>query len=239
MHVALAALAGLLSGPFIHHLAVQAGADRSFSPAEARCRSCGHPVGLSGGCDDCGVGYARVVAVAVATGGLFGLTAWRFGRVWVLGAYLFFAAMTVALFLTDIDHKRIPNRITYPGTPLAAALLAAGAALDGVAGLLPRALLGALAYSGIFAVVYAIARGGFGFGDVKLAVSLGLFCAFLGWEDLFLAGLATAAVGGLVALVALVAGQAGAKTEIPYGPPMIAGTWVAILAGPWLTVILV
>lgn len=235
MHVALAALAGLLVGPLIHHLAVQAGSDRGFAPGEARCRRCGSPIGLLQGCDDCGVGNTRTVVTAVATATFFALAAWRFGPVWVLGAYLVFAAMSVALFLTDIDHKRIPNRITYPGTPLAALLLAGTAALDGVARFLPRALLGALVYSGVFALVYVVARGGFGFGDVKLAVSLGMFAAFLGWDRLFLSGMATAAIGGVVALMALVAGKAGAKTEIPYGPPMIAGTWAAILAGPWLS----
>lgn len=175
------------------------------------------------------------MATAVGTGALFALAAWRFDPVWVLGAYLFFAAMSVTLFLTDIDHKRIPNRITYPGTPLATLLLAGAASLDGTVRFLPRALLGALVYSGVFALIYVVARGGFGFGDVKLAVSLGLFAAFLGWDRLFLSGMATAAIGGVVALAALLAGKAGAKTEIPYGPPMIAGTWAAILAGPWLS----
>lgn len=234
MHVALAALAGLLVGPFIHHLAVQAGSDRGFALGDARCRRCGSPIGLFQGCDDCGMGSTRTAATAFATGLLFAVSAWRFGPVWVLGAYLFFAAMSVALFITDIDHKRIPNRITYPGTPLAALLLAGTAALDGVAEFVPRALLGALVYSAAFAVVYLVARGGFGFGDVKLAVSLGIFATFLGWDRLFLSGMATAAIGGIVALGALLAGKAGAKTEIPYGPPMIAGTWAAILAGPWL-----
>lgn len=235
MHVIVAALAGLIAGPLLHHLAVQAGADRRFPPAEARCRRCGAAVRLTRGCDECGMGVGRILVTGLATAALFGLTAWRFGTAWVTLAYLFFAAMTVVLFLTDVDHKRIPNRITYPGTPLAAVLLTGAAALDGALAFIPRAVLGALAYSGVFAMVYLAARGGFGFGDVKLAVSLGLFATFLGWDRLFLAGMATAAAGGVVALAALLTGRAGARTEIPYGPPMIVGTWAAILAGPWLS----
>lgn len=177
---------------------------------------------------------ARALVTSLVTATLFGLAAWSFGPVWALVAYLFFAAMSVVLFLTDVDHKRIPNRITYPGTPAAAALLAGAAFLDGTGEFVPRALLGAAVYTAVFGMVYLVARGGFGFGDVKLAVSLGLFAAYLGWDRLFMAGMVTAAIGGLVALAALLAGRAGAKTEIPYGPPMIAGTWIAILAGPWL-----
>ena len=229
MHIALSVLIGLVTGPFIHQIAVQAGADRPF--ADRNCRGCGSPISLFGACPSCGKGPVRVWITTLVTAALAGGTAAVFGWRWVLPAYLFFAGLTVALFLTDIDHKRIPNRITYPGTPLAALLLTAGAILDGEAGLLPRAFLGALAYTAFFALVYVVARGGFGFGDVKLAVSLGLFAAFLGWDRLFLAGMATAAAGGVLALAAVAFARAGAKSEIPYGPPMIIGTWVSILWG--------
>lgn len=238
MHVVLSALAGALAGPLIHHLAVQAGSDLGFAWSDARCRRCAAPIGISQHCAECGLGAGRTLATSLVTALLFGLTAWSFGPVWVLVAYLFFAGMTVALFLTDIDHKRIPNRITYPATPAAALLLASTAVLDGVPGMIPRALLGAVVYAGFFGVVFLVASGGFGFGDVKLAVSLGMFATFLGWDRLFLSGMATAGIGGVVALVALLAGRAGARTEIPYGPPMIAGTWAAILAGPWLAELL-
>lgn len=229
MQIALSVLIGLLAGPFIHQIAVQAGADRPFS--HRNCRDCGASVPLLGTCPACGRGPARVWITAVITSALAGGTAAVFGARWVLPAYLFFAAVSVVLFITDIDHKRIPNRITYPGTPVAALLLTAGAVLDGNAGYLPRAFLGALAYTAFFAIVYLVARGGFGFGDVKLAVSLGLFTTYLGWDRLFVAGMATAAAGGVLALIAIAFARAGAKSEIPYGPPMIIGTWVAILGG--------
>ncbi|MFP3915057.1 MAG: prepilin peptidase [Actinomycetota bacterium] len=235
MHIALSAVVGLIAGPFLHHLAVQSGADHPFRLQAARCRRCGDPAVFLGRCPGCGSGPARAVLTACLSAALFALTAWWSGRSWLLAAYLFFAGMSVVLLITDLDHKRIPNRITYPATPAAAVLLAITAAADGLGHLVPRALMGALTYAGIFAVIYLVARGGFGFGDVKLAVSLGLFTAFLGWDRLFLAGLATAGIGGVIALVALVAGRAGAKTEIPYGPPMIAGSWLSILAGPWLS----
>jgi leader peptidase (prepilin peptidase) / N-methyltransferase len=229
VHIALSVLIGLVAGPFIHQIAVQAGADRPFSSRD--CRECGAPISLVGTCPACGRGPVRVWITTLVAAGLAGGTAAVFGWRWILPAYLFFAGMTIALFITDIDHKRIPNRITYPGTLIGALLLTAGAALDGQAGLLPRAFLGGLAYTAFFALVYLVARGGFGFGDVKLAVSLGLFTTFLGWDRLFLAGMATAAAGGVLALAAVVFARAGANSEIPYGPPMIIGTWVAILWG--------
>jgi leader peptidase (prepilin peptidase) / N-methyltransferase len=231
VHVALSAVAGLLAGPLIHHVAVQAGADLPFGVGAGVCRRCGAPNSLLASCSSCGLRITRAIATALLTSILSGLIAMALGPVWVLIPYLGFAAMTVALFLTDVDHKRIPNRITYPGTPLLAGLLMLGAVGDGTLSSFPRALLGALAYAGFFGMVYLVARGGFGFGDVKLAVSLGLFTGFLGWDRLLLAGMATAAVGGLVALAAVLGGSAGAKSEIPYGPPMIVGTWISIIGG--------
>jgi leader peptidase (prepilin peptidase)/N-methyltransferase len=232
----IAALAGLLSGPLVHHVAVQAGADEPFAPARAVCRRCGeHHGNMLATCPSCGLSPLRPLLTSVANAAVWAGVAWRLGWEWALVAYLFFSGMTVALFLTDLDHKRIPNRITYPGTLIAFGLLAAGSAGDGTAAALPRALAGAGVYAGILFVVYLVARGGFGFGDVKLAVPLGLFLVFDAWGRLFVAGLVTAVIGAVIALGAVVLGRAGAKTEIPYGPSMILGAWVALIGGGALT----
>lgn len=156
------------------------------------------------------------------------------GARWVLPAYLWMVAMTVVLFVTDLDHKRIPNRVTYPGTPIGAALLAAGALLDGNTERILPALAGGAAYGAVLFLVFLAARGGFGFGDVKLAVPLGIFLVYLGWDRLLAAGFVTALAGGVVAVVAVVGGS-GAKAEIPYGPPMIVGAWAVVVAGPTIT----
>lgn len=231
---------GALVGPVAHHLAVQAGADRSFAPSAAACRRCGVTHGRPAApCHNCGLGAGRFWLTIALTALVSAAMAWRLGPVWVLAAYLVFVLITTALLWTDIDHKRIPNRITYPGTPLAAALLVGGAFGDGNGAAVAGALLSALAYSGFFLLVYLAARGGFGFGDVKLAVLLGLFVGYPGWDHLLVAGFVTAAIGGVMALVAVVAGKAGAKTEIPYGPAMILGAWITIIGGQRLVDLLV
>ncbi len=77
--------------------------------------------------------------------------------------------------------------------------------------------------------MFIVVRGeGFGAGDVKLAVQLGLFTGYLGWSVLGWAVFATAMIGGVVALFMVIAGAAGRRTELPYGPPMIMGAWTAI-----------
>lgn len=232
---ALAALAAAALGPVLHHVAVATGDDLPLAISDARCRRCGERLdSLLAACRTCGLSNRRMWLVAAVAAVVALGVASSVGVRWTLAAYMWMVAMTVVLLVTDIDHKRIPNRITYPGTPAGVLLLAAGAVADGTAERLLPALLGGLVYSGVLLVVFLAARGGFGFGDVKLAVPLGVFLVFLGWDRLLVAAFATALLGGIVAAVALVTGS-GAKSEIPYGPPMIVGAWIAIVGGSMLT----
>jgi leader peptidase (prepilin peptidase)/N-methyltransferase len=176
--------------------------------------------------------------VAALTAAAASWVAASVGARWVTVAYVYLVGMLAVLFITDLDHKRIPNRITYPGTPIGLALLATGAFLDGTAAGLGRALGGGIVYAAFFLIVFLVARGGLGFGDVKLALPIGAFSAFLGWERLLLAGLVTAAVGGVMAVATLLWGRGGLRAEIPYGPAMIVGGVVAIAAGEFLAVFL-
>lgn len=139
----------------------------------------------------------------------------------VLG--LFSAAMA---YVALVDHRtrRIPNRVTVPGTALA--LIAAGLAGPSVLG----ASAGGAALAFVVTIlVYAIARGGFGMGDVKLAALCG---AVLGPVAVpgFLAVGAVLGMGG--ALVALARGV-GRRGTIALGPYLAAsGVLYAWIAGP-------
>jgi len=89
---------------------------------------------------------------------------------------------------------------------------------------------------------------GFGYGDVKLSVQLGLFTAYLSWGTLGWAVVITALLGGLVSVVVLIIGAIARtrarrqqdgdesvsirdvmKAELPYGPAMIVGAWTAVI----------
>ena len=96
------------------------------------------------------------------------------GLVWTLPAHLWFVGLTITLVVTDFDHFRLPNRILLPGTAVGIGLLAAGAALDGRIGDLPEALAAGATYFLVMLIIALVARGGFGFGDVKLSFVLGV-----------------------------------------------------------------
>ncbi len=227
MAVVAATLVGLLLGPFLHSLAVQAGADQPFRIWTWSCPRCrDSSFGFA-----CACGRARtreLVTGATAAAAMAGMAA-ALGPTWLLPAHLVMVAITTILILTDLDHLRIPNRILYPGTVLAVAALGLGAAVEGRVTDFGRGLTGGAAYLVLFLLVYLAARGqGFGFGDVKLAFLLGVFASFHSWQLLARSLFATALLGGIPALILLARGRSR-SAYLPYGPPLIIGTWVAII----------
>lgn len=172
------------------------------------------------------------------------------GAEWALIPYLGFLLLTIALGITDIDAFRIVDRLNIPGTAILVLGLGAASLADGNLGEWGRGLLGGLAYFAGTNVLFLLVRGrGFGYGDVKLSVQLGVFTAYLSWGTLGWAVFLTALIGGLISFGVLGAGLATSarsrragkaetamrdvmKTEVPYGPAMILGAWLAIvLAG--------
>lgn len=169
----------------------------------------------------------RTPAVAIATALLFAVTPLAVDVDWVLPAYLWFVAVTVTLTLTDLDTKLIPNRILFPGTIVGLVLLMGGAIVEG--GPIVRPLAGGVIYFVLLLVLALIARGGFGFGDVKLAFLLGLFTAYQSWETLIVAVFAAFLLGGLVSAILVVFRIRSRKDSIPFGPYLVAGAYLAIV----------
>lgn len=175
-------------------------------------------------------------AAAVAGSALFGWLVAPLVDGPLVPAFLVFAGTTMALALVDLDHQLLPNRLLFPSVGVGAAVLAAGAlAVGGAGDELLRALLGGVAYFGVLLVVAVAARGGFGMGDVKLALLLGIFLAYLGWGQLAVGFAVAILSGGAVAVALLIFTKRGRDAKFAYGPYLVAGAWVAILWGQEIT----
>ena len=140
-------------------------------------------------------------------------------------------AIGVALALIDLDVKRLPNSIVLPSYPVAAVLLGVAAVVQQDVGSYVRALLGMAALFGLYFLLAFIYPAGMGFGDVKLAGVLGLYLGWLGWGEVISGGFLGFLFGGVVGVGLMMMRRAGRKSQIPFGPFMLAGTLVAILAG--------
>jgi leader peptidase (prepilin peptidase)/N-methyltransferase len=188
----------------------------------ARCRDCGARVS------------ARYPLVELATAVLFGLLAWRFGLHAVLIAYLYLAAISIALALIDIDLKKLPDALTLPSYPVAAVLLTIGALTAHQPSDLARAAIGGAALFALYAVLWFIYPKGMGLGDVKLAGVLGMYLGYLGWGTLAVGAFFGFAFGGVIGITLMAVGRATRKSKIPFGPFMLAGAMVAVFFGAHL-----
>jgi leader peptidase (prepilin peptidase)/N-methyltransferase len=235
------AVLGLLIGSFVNVVAHRVPDGVSVVRPPSACPVCGHRIRardnipviswflLRGRCRDCDTRIPiRYPVVEALTGALFAAAVFVIGTQWVLGAYWWGIAVTMALALADLDHRRIPNAILYPGTVVGSILLVGGAVLDGTAADLGRAGLGAVIYFGALLVLALAARGGFGMGDVKLAVLLGLLTAYRSWDALAVAAFGGFVLGGLVSVALLAMRRVGRKSTIPFGPSMIAAAYLAV-----------
>jgi leader peptidase (prepilin peptidase)/N-methyltransferase len=190
----------------------------SWVVLRGRCATCGDRIGL------------RYPMVELSTGALFVAMTARFGATPTLPAYLYLAAITVALAVIDIDVQRLPNAIVLPSYVVGVALLVPAVVVDGDWRSGARALAAmALLWTGYCALAL-VYPGGMGFGDVKLAGVLGLYLGWLGWSSVLVGAFAGFLLGGVVGVALLVTRRAGRKTAIPFGPYMLAGAMLALFA---------
>ncbi len=242
--VVVMALLGLLVGSFLNVVIWRVPRGESVVRPGSHCPSCGEPVRprdnipvlswllLRGRCRDCSAPISRrYPLVEVLTSVVLVVLTLRIGAEASLPAFLYLGVIGVALALIDIDVKRLPNVIVLPSYVVASALLLLAAVVGEDWRRLLHAAVGMAALYGLYFLLALAYPRGMGFGDVKLAGVLGLYLGWLGWAELvtgaFLGFLLGALWGGSLMLVR----RAGRRSMIPYGPFMLAGALLAILAG--------
>ncbi|MFD4025077.1 prepilin peptidase [Streptomyces sp. NPDC058576] len=166
------------------------------------------------------VTVAACVALAAATGTRPELIGW-----------LALAPVAVLLAVVDRRVHRLPDPLTLPLAAAAVLLLGGAALLPGHAGSWTSGLLGGLALGGFYFLLFLINPNGMGFGDVKLALALGVALGWYGWTVLFLGGFAGFLFGAAYGLGLVLLRRAGRRTGIPFGPFMIAGALTGLLLG--------
>jgi leader peptidase (prepilin peptidase)/N-methyltransferase len=249
---------GLLIGSFLNVVVYRVPAGISIARPASACPSCSTPIrrrdnvpvvswlALGGKCRDCRTSIsARYPIVELATGLFFVLVAARLwplvgvptealplvARLLSLIAFLWLAGVSVALAVIDLEHHRLPDAIVLPSYAVGGALLAASSILVGDWPALVRAAIGLASLFAFYLIAALSYPGGMGFGDVKLAGVLGLYLAWLGWGEFAVGAFAAFLLGGLYAVVLLVTRRVERTGGIPFGPWMLAGTWVGVFAG--------
>jgi len=242
--VLLCAVLGLVLGSFLNVVVWRVPRGESVVRPPSACPACGHRIRardnvpvlgwllLRGQCRDCGSPIsARYPLVEALCAALFAVMVLRFGADWELPAYLYLAAVGLALALIDLDTKRLPDALTLPSYAVTVVLLGLAAALGDHPGALLRALVGALAVGLFYFVVWFAYPAGMGFGDVKLAPLLGAYLGWISYGAAVVGVFAGFLYGAVVGIGLVLAQKGGRKTKVPFGPFMLAGALTAILWG--------
>jgi leader peptidase (prepilin peptidase)/N-methyltransferase len=242
--VLLCGVFGLLIGSFLNVVIYRVPRGESVVRPGSRCPGCGHELSwyenvplvswlvLRGRCRSCHTPIsARYPLVELLTGILFGAMAWRFGAAWELPAFLYLAAISVALSFIDIDTQRLPDVIVLPSYVVAAVLLGLAALIEPDWSSFLRAVLGGAALLAFYFLALVIYPRGMGWGDVKLAGVVGAYLAWISWGALAVGAFAGFLLGGLFGALLMAVRRAGRKTKIPFGPWLLLGVMVGVLWG--------
>jgi leader peptidase (prepilin peptidase)/N-methyltransferase len=243
----LAGLAGLLAGSFANVVIHRVPRRASLVRPGSHCPACQEPIAwrdnlpllswllLRGRCRHCRAGISiRYPLVELAMAVLWALVTFRLagaGLAWAVPAYLAFAFVCVVLAVIDATTRLLPNRITYPAFPSIALLLLVASVGVGDLGRLARALVAAAAVGGLFLVLALISPRGMGLGDVKLAPTLGLALGWLSWPAVAVGLFSAFMLGGVAGLGAMAVLRLSRKALLPFGPWLVAGALLGVLAG--------
>jgi leader peptidase (prepilin peptidase) / N-methyltransferase len=238
------ALLGLLVGSFLNVVIWRVPRGESIATPPSHCPGCQAPVRprdnvpvvswllLRGRCRDCAAPISgRYPLVELGTSAAFVVVGLRIGFHADLPAFLYLAAIGVALALIDLDVKRLPNAIVLPSYVVGAVLLGVAALAEQDLDAYIRALLGMAALFAFYFLLVFIYPAGMGWGDVKLAGVLGLYLGWLGWAEVITGGFLGFLFGGVFGLALITLRRAGRKSQIPFGPYMLVGALAAILVG--------
>ena len=248
-------LLGLIFGSFLNTVIYRLKTKEDFVLGRSICPNCRHTLAwddlipvfsffiLGGKCRYCRKPISwQYPLVELTTGILFLATFYQnidlffdflsFGILKI--SYLFFVICSlVVIFVYDLKHYLIPNRVLYPlvgGTAfyyLATSLFFQTYNLSELLGFLVAAFYSAA----FFWVTHVMTKGkGMGMGDVKFGFFMGLF---LGYPKILIALFLSFFIGTIVGLSLIILGRKKFKSKVPFGPFLITGTFLVMFFGQW------
>jgi len=237
---------GAMAGSFLNCVIYRVEVGKSFTGGQSFCPKCKHSLNwrdlvpvfsfmfLRGRCRYCGEKISlQYPAVEIATGCLFLISYFLFlNHFLFLDFYLLAAGVCLLaiiyllelIFIYDLKHYIIPDKFVFSAIGLAVIYQVIGNFSE-----LIITSLAAISAAGFFFLIWAISRGKWmGFGDVKLAFLLGFL---LGWPSMLVGLFLAFMLGSVVGLVLIGFGKKTMKSQVPFGPFLIAGAFVAFLWG--------
>jgi leader peptidase (prepilin peptidase)/N-methyltransferase len=239
------ALFGLAVGSFLNVVIYRVPRNESVVSPRSKCPMCDAPIKdrdnipvlswllLKGQCRNCHTPISpRYLFVEVAGGALFAGAAARLGFRWDLPAVLILLAGLLALACIDLEHLILPKKVVYKTLVLVAGLLTLAAAETHQWHNLLVAVISAVAWFVAFFLLNLASPRILGFGDVRLALVIGLGLGWFGWRYVVLGFFSANLIGVVVSLTLIALKKMTRDQPIPYGVFLALGTAFALFAGP-------
>ena len=241
-------LLGLAAGSFLNCIIYRLKTKESFLLKRSYCPHCKHKLSwpdlipvlsffiLRGKCRYCGKKISwQYPLVELATGILFVLilnyevgimnyALLSFGSILNSLFLILTSCFLIIIFVYDLKHYIIPDKIVYPAifiSFLYNLLYSKSHILNSI--------YSAVGASLFFLIIFLLSRGKWlGFGDVKLAFLIGLF---LGFPNILVALFSAFFLGAIIGIGLILTGKKNLKSEVPFGPFLVTGTFLALFWG--------
>lgn len=190
--------------------------------------------------EDMGPWKAPAAAIAALTAALLTVAAPWHGpnggasRLAQLAAMVVLVGGLSALSCIDLDRYLLPVRIVYPTMAIITGALAVAAVTGAGWGPLLRAAFASLVAGALYLIVHLLRPEGMGFGDVRLAVLVGLPLGWVSWPTLVSGLLLGLTAGALAGAFGMLTGRLGRSDPLPFGPFLSAGAVAALCLTRWL-----
>jgi len=155
-------------------------------------------------------------------------------------AFLFYIASSlIVIFVYDFKHYLIPDKVLFPAIIITFVFRILeflnlefvsdfGFRISDFKNLFSY-LIAIIIAAGFFLTIFLVSRGKWmGFGDVKLAILMGLL---LGFPNILVALFLAFFFGAIIGVILMAMQRKGLKSEIPFGPFLILGTFLAMFWG--------
>jgi leader peptidase (prepilin peptidase) / N-methyltransferase len=191
----------------------------SWLALRGKCRSCAEPISV------------RYPLIELLCAALFAGAAARYGFNWYLPAALVFLASLLALASIDLEHLLLPKTIIYTSLLMVVALLVLDATITGSWHRLLIAVICSASWFMLFFAINAASPRALGFGDVRLALLLGLSLGWLGIRYVILGFFASNLIGAIIGLVMIASRKRTRDQPLPFGVYLSLGSALALFAG--------
>jgi len=236
---------GLAVGSFLNCVIYRQEVGESFLKGRSYCPNCKHTLSwidliplfsflfLKGECRYCHKKISlQYPLVELFTAILFILVAfYSFPNLLVTSYWLLITSLLIIIFVFDLKHYIIPDGVIYSAIAISGIwYLVSGIFFYAYTKYQTlNTLYSALGTALFFLIIVLISRGKWmGVGDIKLAFFMGLF---LGWPNILVGLFLAFFIGAIIGIGLIIFGKKKMSSEVPFGPFLVAGTFLALFFG--------